>query len=244
MQATIYVTQEAMETANAIKDLDYYDRVSLSDDETTDLSMHDGYYLKNANKLHLAVLPASANVPICLSPDEPAIYHRHVSMPANLRGCIFEKAPHLPDGYAGIVTYWSGEPINTNTSGAAYFQCSLNDYMVDLTPTDANAGNDGAASVVMDNLLSEGVVVCIDDVESLIANLSLHDFIEIKLPINQSMLGIETVDFRSAKEYDAGLDPRCERIHLKVAEILRSPDRNRIFVDVLRHDLIDYGYWY
>lgn len=246
MQATIYVTEEALNTTNAIKDLDYFERVLLSDDEATDLTKKEGYYLKNANKLHIAALPPNARIGVRLGPEAAANYHRHVSMPSNLRGCIFEKAPHLPDGYADIVMYWSGETINTNTSGGAHFQCPLNEYMVDLTAMNATDDDDemAAAPVLMDKLLSEGVVVCITGVESLIADLSLHHFIEIKIPVNQSMLGLELEDFRSEKAYESSPSQQYERIYLKVADIICAPDRDRIFIDVIRHDLIDYGYWY
>ena len=38
MTATIYTTKEAMTTVLAIKDLDYYDRCCLADNEQTDLT--------------------------------------------------------------------------------------------------------------------------------------------------------------------------------------------------------------
>lgn len=242
MQATIYVTQEAMDTAIAIKDLPYYDLTS--DDETNDLSQKEGFWLKNANKLKLAVLPVNAHVALCLTPDEPDVYQRHVSMPANLRGCIFEKAPHLPAGYAGIVTYWSGETVNTNDSGAVHYQCPLNEYMVNLTATTSEGDDADTVPGAIDSLLSEGVVVCLTGVEHLIADLSIHNFIEIKLPVDQSMLGIEPDDFRSRKEYDTSPCQQYERIFLSVADIMRSPDRDRVFIDVLTHVGISYGYFY
>ena len=47
MPATIYVTAEAYATAQAIKDLDYYDRLNLSE-EMPDFDKRPGYHLKNA----------------------------------------------------------------------------------------------------------------------------------------------------------------------------------------------------
>lgn len=246
MQATIYVTAEALKTANAIKDLDYYDRVSLSDDESTALCKKEGYFLKNANTLHLAALPCDARIGLRLGPADAENYRHHVSMPINLRGCIFEKAPHLPEGYAEIVAYWSGTPVNKNTSGAVYFQNPQNEYMVDLTAVHAAEDDTEVAvtAALMDNLLSEGVVVCITGVERLIADLSLHHFIEVQIPINQPMLGLELEGFRSEKAYESSLSQQYERIYLKVANIISAPDRDRIFIDILRHELLDYGYWY
>lgn len=245
MQATIYVTAETFSVINSIKHLSHSERMLLSDDAETDLTNKAGYFLKYGNQMRFAVLPASAIVGAVLTPDEPEIYHRHVAFPTNLRGCLFEKAP-LPDGYGGIVTYWSGLPFNSNTSGAVYYQNPQNEYMVDISALDAAEGEPvavAAASLVMDKLLSEGVVVSIRDVESLTANLSTHHFIELKVPV-QPMLGIESDDFRSDKDYAADPSQQYERVWIKCADILCSPDRDRIYIDLIRHELLSYGYWY
>lgn len=227
MQATIYVSNEAYQTAQTIKDLDYYARANLCD-ELPGFENHPGYHLKNANKLKLALLPVDASI-ATVSPE--------VTMPANLRGCIFEGAPDLPPGYADIVTYWSGEAVNSNTSGAVYFQCSLNEYMVDLGPDPVNA------PVINDRLLSEGIVVETSGVADLLRDLSQGDFIEIKFPIDPAMLGVEPDDFVSTGKYGV-TGERYERVFLKVADILASPDRDHIYIDLLCNELLDYGYWY
>jgi hypothetical protein len=87
MKAKIYISAEAMATVNTIKDLDYYDRVSLSDDGP-DLTVAPGYFL-NTNALDLAELPIDAEVAMHLTPADAATYHSHVAMPVNLRGVIF-----------------------------------------------------------------------------------------------------------------------------------------------------------
>lgn len=235
MQATIYVTAEAYQTAQAIKDLDYYDRLNLSD-ETAGFDKRPGYHLKNANVLNLGVLPDAATV------IDPRAIGRAVSMsaPANLRGCIFERAPNLPDGYADIIAYWSGPSINPNTSGAAYFQCALNEYMVDL-------GADPVCDpVVNDRLLSEGVVIFISEVSKLTEGLSPEAYIEIRFPVDPAMLGVEIDDFRSIKDYmvESGKGQHYDKVFLKVCDILQSPDPDRIYIELLRNELIDYGYWY
>lgn len=235
MPATIYVTAEAYETAQAIKDLDYYDRLNLSD-ETPDFDKRPGYHLKNANVLQLAVLPDDAIV------IAPSSIGRQLSMsaPANLRGCIFEDAPNLPEGYADIITYWSGASINLTTSGAAYFQCALNEYMVDLGPDPV------FEPVVNDRLLSEGVVLAISDVSKLTDSLSPDAYIEIRFPVDPAMLGVEIDDFRSIKDYsiDNAQGQHHDKVFLKVADILQSPAPDRIYIELLRNEMIDYGYWY
>lgn len=276
-QATIYVTNEAFQTSQTIKDLTNHERNNFCD-EVPDLYNREGYHLKNANSLQLAPLPAAARVVLVLSLGGD-LEAPQVSVPANLRGCIFEKAPDLPEDYADIVTYWSGPAVNSNSSGAAYYQCPLNAYMVDLTgafeghaqagtstgtekvaPGGIGGGTDGATHgdaddvasggtmpflvpAVTDRLLSEGVVVAVTGLSMILLGLSPDDFIEIKVPIDEDMLGNQPEAFQSTKDYSC-IAEQYERVFLKVADIQASPDRDRVFIDLLRNELLDYGYWY
>ncbi|MYN04396.1 hypothetical protein GTP41_20085 [Pseudoduganella sp. DS3] len=235
MQATIYVSSDAYQTAQAIKDLDYYDRLNLSD-EIPDFDKRPGYHLKNANVFKLAVLPDDAMV---ITPD--AIGHTlSMSAPSNLRGCIFDGAPNLPDMYAEIIGYWSGPSINLSSSGAAYFQCPLNEYMVNLGPDPIGE------PVVNDRLLSEGTVILISGLSKVLQGLSSDCYIQISFPIDPAMVGNEPDDFRSTKDYSMQREQgqHFDQVFLKVSDILHSPDPDRIYIELLRNELIDYGYWY
>lgn len=245
MQATIYVTKEAFAVANRIKDLGYSERMDLQDTEP-DLPMQEGYCLKNINHLRVAELPADAHVALRLVPEEPEMYQRHVTLPSNLRGCVFEGSRQLQAGYAEAVMYWSGAPTNSNTSGSAYFQNPHQEYMIDLSALNAaNTEQEiAAASLAIDKLLSEGVVVAIKEVDRLIANLSIHDYIELKVPVLQSMVGLEGDDFRTTKAYPIEASQQVERVFLMVADILASPNSCQIYIDLIRTEMIDYGFWY
>ncbi len=234
MSAIIYVTTEAFATLQRIKDLDYYDRSLLIDEEPA-IAEASGFYFKNAKKMNFAPLPSQAIIAAVITADNACKVQ--LSFPAELRGCIFEKAPYLPEHYAEIVTYWSGETFNPATSGAVYFQCKLNEYCVDL-------GDDAMSDpVINDHLLSEGVVISINGLSSVIEGLSRESFIEIAIPLDTSMLGIEQGNFLSSKAYDVHSN-QVDTVFLKVADILDSPDPDHIYIDLLRHELLDYGYWY
>ncbi len=234
MSAIIYVTPVAFATLQRIKDLDYYDRSLLIEEEPA-IAEAPGFYFKNAKKMNFAPLPLNADIAAVITADSTS--NIQLSFPAELRGCIFEKAAYLPEHYAEIVTYWSGETFNPATSGAVYFQCKLNEYCVDLG-TDAMSD-----PVINDHLLSEGVVISINGLSSVIEGLSRESFIEIAIPLDTSMLGIEQGNFLSSKEYDVHSD-HVDTVFLKVADILDSPDPDHIYIDLLRHELLDYGYWY
>lgn len=239
MQATIYISREAMTTANAIKDLDYHTRVSLADETSTDLSNQPGYYLKNADKIKLAELPTTAHVALRLHITNQCQATFEISMPTNLRGCIFEHAPNLPDGYADIITYWSGQPLNADDYRAVFFQNPQNEYLVEL-----RGALDGEECTSTDRLLSEGIVASIKGIAGMIESLGPEDFIEVEIPIDASMLGIENDGFRSSSPYSPSEAGRYQHIYLKVSDIQRSPDPNHIMIDLLRYELLDYGYWY
>jgi hypothetical protein len=83
MQATIYVSQQTLDTVNAIKDLDYHDRANLCDDDP-DIATRSGYHLKNARKMNFAALPANATIVGSMDVIQGSL---SISMPCNLRGC-------------------------------------------------------------------------------------------------------------------------------------------------------------
>jgi hypothetical protein len=134
MSATIYVSPASLATMTLIAPLDYYDRVTLSDDPATDPTRREGYYLKNLSHLAVSALPDHAHIALELDAGAP-----EVSFPTELRGCIFERAPHLPPNYQRIVAYWSGAPINADDDCAIYYQCPAQRYEVPLaTPEDSS----------------------------------------------------------------------------------------------------------
>ena len=245
MQATIFVTREAWALSQAIKDLDYYDRCLLSDDAATDPTGKEGYYLKNANKLNLAPLPEDAQVVLRIHPGD-AIYSEMVSMPAHLRGVIFEHAPNLPEHYAEIIRYWTGETLNSNVGNAANYQNPANAYDVDLSAVQANYElfSQRQSSPAVDALLSESVVVSIIGLDNAIAGAADTAFVEIALPVDEGMLGLDNGAFMTEKSYDLRAAERTERIFLRVSDIRNSPDPARIFADVLRYEELDYGFYY
>ena len=244
MQATLYISAEAMATANAIKDLDYYDRVSLSD-EGPDLTAAPGYFL-NTNALHLAQLPADAVIAIRLTPADAATYRRHVAMPVNLRGVLFSGAPNLPTDFVESLAYWSPLVPTIHHRSALYFQNELNSYCVHVVDPDGI----GDTAVVNDAdhagdvLISDGLVVTVTGLAAIVANLDPQHFIALSIPINPSMLGIELEGYRSTEEYATDPAPQLETLYLRIADILASPGANHIAISAIRTELSDYGYTY
>lgn len=238
MQATIYISMEAMTTVNAISHLDYYDRVSLSDDPATDLTATPGYYL-NTNALKLNELPADAKVAVTLSPTDATTYQQHVSIPTNLRGAIFSGAPNLPKNYAKTIAYWSPLQLTHHHRGALYYQNVQNEYCVTLTEPD-----DNSESETIDTLVSDALVVVLTGLAATVTELNPDHFVALTVPIDAEMLGIELDDYRSPKDYPVG-DPRqSETMFLRIADILSSPNPDYIAISAIRTELGDYGYIY
>lgn len=242
MQAKIYISKEAMATVNAIKDLDYYDRVSLSDYEATDLTSSPGYFL-NTDALDLAELPPHAEVAIHITPADAATYNRHVSIPANLRGVIFSGAPNLPNDFAKKLVWWSPLTPTVHHRGAMYYQNVLNAYCVSLSDIDEECGTRVVADAV-DVLLSDGVIIVVDGLAAIAKNLNSDQYVAVTIPIDTTMLGIELEGYMSEQEYSTGPGQKSETIFLRATDILASPDADQIVISALRTDLSGYGYTY
>lgn len=243
MQANIYISAEAMATVNAIQHLDYYERVSLSDDPATDLTRHSGYYL-NTNALHLMELPEGSKVILSLSPADADRYGRHVSIPTNLRGVIFSGAPNLPTNYDQIISYWSLLSLMPYHRNALYYQNVQSEYCVTLIDTDGMGEVADDLPETLDTLISDSVVIVISGLAASLASLNPDHFVALMIPINSDMLGIELDSYRSSQEYRATNPLQSETIFLRVADILASPNPDFVAIAAIRSELGDYGYTY
>jgi hypothetical protein len=58
------------------------------------------------------------------------------------------------------------------------------------------------------------------------------------------MLALDNPEFLTGRPYAQLAGQRSERIFLKVSDIRSSPDPDQIFVDVLRYEELDYGFYY
>jgi len=246
MTVTIFVTHEAWKTSQAIKDYDYYDRCTLADDPTTDPTGKEGYYLKNANVMKTEPIPATARIALTILRSDSALHSRHISVPTNLRGCIFTKALNTPEGYAEIIKYWTGSTVNSNVGNSAYYQNQTQAYQIDLSALEADPDlfSQWRSSDKVDALVSEGVVVAITSLDDLIADAEGGDFVEIEVPIDDGLLGLDNGEFMTQKAYNLHRGERSERIYLQVSDIRNSPDPARIYLDLLRYEEGDYGFYY
>lgn len=240
MPASIYVTPASLTTMTLIAPLDYYDRVTLSDDPTTDPTHSEGYYLKNISHLAVSALPDNAHIVLQLNAGAP-----EVSFPAELRGCIFERAPHLPPNYQRIIAYWSGAPTNADEDCAVYYQCPAQRYEVPLAKPEDRSELVGTldSAQPIDALVSEGVVVSLVGLGGLLADAADDDFVSVVLPIDDDLLGLDNGGFLAERVYNA-TSARVERIFLRVSDIRESPDPQRIYIDILRYEELDYGFYY
>lgn len=240
MPATIYVTPASLATMTLIAPLDYYDRCTLSDDPTTDPTRREGYYLKDLSCLSVSVLPDGAHIALRLNAGAA-----EVSFPTELRGCIFERAPHLPPNYQSIIAYWSGSMINSNADCAAYYQCPAQRYDVSLAALEARPEliSRRNSTPLIDALISEGVVVSIANLGALLSDAAEDDFVSLVLPLDDDLLGLANGGFLAESSYNVTSE-RTQLIFLRVADIRRSPEPQRIYIDILRYEELDYGFYY
>lgn len=233
-----------MKTVEAIRSLDYYDRLSLSDDAATDLAAAPGYFL-NTEALRIEDLPAFARIAVSLSPSQSEAYWQTVTAPAELRGVVYAGAPHLPPQYGSIIRYWSPLTVSTFHQNAVYYQNVHNGYLVRLTVAD---GEDAADPFVerlpADDLLTDGIVFSIKGLGPRLKDCDPQHFVEVFIPIDPVILGIEHDGLRSTDEYRFDTLGQWERIYLRVADIMSSPNPNLVAISALRSEFQDYGYVY
>ena len=243
-QATIYITATAMATVSALEGLDHYERAIRAMKPETALHNRAGYHL-NASAMRLEVLPEGADVALRLTPADARTYRRHVRFPPELRGVVFGGAPHLPDNYAAILGYWSPLQVTSLHDGAQYCQNILNEYMVSFgPPPNSGQSTTAAPDRPHDVLLSDGLVVCLKDVGVLVSGLQPEQFVEVEIPVNVEMLGEDLEGFHSRKAYRARPGQPTERIYLRVADVLTSPNPDFIAIAAVHTELWDYGYYY
>ncbi|MFS0756505.1 hypothetical protein ABC383_17655 [Noviherbaspirillum sp. 1P10PC] len=244
MQATIFIPPEAMKTVEAIRSLDYYDRLSLNDDAATDLAAAPGYFL-NTDALHIAELPAFARIAVSLSPAQSEAYWQTVTAPAELRGVVYAGAPHLPPHYGDIIRYWSPITVSDFHQNAVYYQNVHNAYLVQLTVAGgSNAADPYAERMPADDLLTDGIVFSIKGLAARLKGCDPQHFVEVSIPIDPVILGIEHDGLRSTEEYSFDTMGQWERIYLRVADIMSSPNPNHVAISALRSEFQDYGYVY
>lgn len=236
-QAKIYLDRESFEGVQKVKGADYYERTD--EDFEQDFP---GYAL--VTDLEYEVLPEGTVPALRINTDLIDFYRDYVTFPSDLRGCIFENAPNLPEKYAETIAYWGKKVEAPSDTGAVYYQNPLNSYMVELPDSDEEG-----EKLPMDALVSEGVVVHIKDLGELIAvnQLDPEQFIEIGLPVDHNIFGDEEMNTEVNNpdyEYKVEDTGRREHIFLKVSDILNSPDCQNVYINVLRYELMDYGYYY
>ena len=96
---------------------------------------------------------------------------------------------------------------------------------------------------LIDALVSEGIVVSITGLDHRLANASDDDFVSIILPIDSALVCLDNGDFLTRKPYGVEAN-RAEQIFLKVRDIKQSPDPASIYIDILRYEELDYGFYY
>jgi len=126
-----------------------------------------------------------------------------------------------------------------------YYQCPAQRYEVSLAALEASPELIGRRddTPLIDALLSEGVVVSIAGLGALLVDAADDDFVSVALPIDDDLLGLDNGGFLAEKPYDV-TSARVERIFLQVGDIRRSPDPQRIYIDILRYEELDYGFYY
>ena len=228
---TIYITTTAMATIASLAGFNECDRDILNSSQDNPANRREGYYI-NTESMHPSVLPQDADIALQLSPADMTKYQKHITFPAELRGVIFAGAPTLPNDYVAILNYWSPLPASWSHEGAQHCQNRLNEYAVPEVD-----------DVAQHPMLSNGIVLCIQGARQLTAGLDVAQYIELHVPVNFGMLGMDRERFDSNSAYAVDSGVPFERIFLNVGDILTSPNPDVIAIAVLHTENFDADFY-
>ncbi len=207
--ACVYITANAMRTVAALDSLDEGQRDLLAWRPETDLRSDPGYFLA-AEAMRLKLLPEGSEISAVLAPSDEARYQKHLSFLSELRGVICRGA-RLPQGFERSLAYWSPLEVTADHENFFLFQNLLNS----VTEVKGHP-----------RLLSNAVILTLVNVLEIIEDLSPKSFVEIRIPVDASMLGLDRERWDSAEEYGQDIHLPYERIFLKVQDLLGSPTPN------------------
>jgi hypothetical protein len=154
-----------------------------------------------------------------------------ISTPEEFQYCIFEKAPNLPLLYKENIEYWGGYEIEIPVvdTGCIFYQDSTgkHEYFIEM---------DEYEGTITDKLISSGIVVKIENaLDTAKANSSSFFKISVKVPFH-----LFDDDISEASR----IAHRIEIFYLYAMDIINSPTPNEIYIDLLRYELLDYGWYY
>jgi hypothetical protein len=229
----VFLDQEQHDLITQIRSKDFYERIQSVGGDIA-LNEKKGYYF-NYDNIEYGIIPKESLV------IEPL--YAAIKFPSNLRFGIFEKAPNLPYKYKENMEYWGGKVDYPKDFGIAYYQNSKNEYMVSFV----EAEDDPSPITTVDKLLSSAIVVNITGLrDSIVQGIDLDSFFKIDIPVDDNQIG-EDADLGDLIQGDSEINlnaPKLITLYLKVEDIINSPTPNSIYIDVVRYELIDYGYYY
>lgn len=77
----------------------------------------------------------------------------------------------------------------------------------------------------------------------MLGNAPSDGLLEIEIPLDESLLVLDNSKFLTGKLYDRSTSRRLEHILLQISDIRQSRDPDEIFVDALRYEGLDYGFF-
>lgn len=215
MKAKIYLNRDSIETWGYVRANDYYGRRGANTDKP-------GYWINS--ELLIAELPPAAVIN-----EIPYM----VSMPLDLRGPIYKNAPNLPNRFIESIDYWGKYP-KQDISGR-FYQPAKHAYMLNPELIEKyEYGTIFEDDKSFDPMISEGLVIHISFDPRELVELRDNEFVEIEVPIDSTQL-------KEGNIFDIMYPDTSEKIYLNVGDMKKAPE---FYIDLIRYELIDYGYYY
>lgn len=258
--ANIYLPEETLATIKLIEKAGFYDRGRIDFEDYVEFSGEGkGLFTKTEKEIppgfflipdnDYKVLP-EGNYEIV---DANKVRY-YVEVPQDLRGPIFSEAPNLPPNFITSIAYWGRTRLPPHDDCMVYFQPPGHDYMIERH-YDKEGWDDTEPDDIKDEVISEGIVVQVRVASSVeeLSHFNPDSFLAVEIPIDLTCLGLSEYyghwsptpfvkEIEKPQRWDVVY--LKEKIYLKIGDIIGAEDPFNMYMDLLRYELYDYGYYY
>lgn len=178
-----------------------------------------------------------------------------VDFDAGLSGVVFESAPGLPGRYKEKIFHWGNGRERDWDTGAVHHQNEAHEYFIDLSTSEADGGEEALKAA--NAILSEGFVCRVPGLGGRLrsAGAAPTDFASFAFLTGDALVddvegeGCEYMPRDGASPFPQNQKRKAGNSNevlfsLMARDVWASPDPDELFIDLVRFELLDYGYYY
>jgi len=254
----IYLREEEYSFVKVLERFSHLERIQFLKDKKPILTKEElGSYMLNYNRLRIEKLPCLNNIPVFIKNND-------VFIKDALSGVIFSNNYKIDKNFKSQMMYWNKcESLDKlNDERIVYYQNPTFRYHIDIPSNNTDDGYFEKSNTSQDVLLSEGIPVNLFGLAEKLMKTPIQEyndaFVNVKLTLDGDLFLHNSLNekFDRLKDFNPTTKNLCKilcgskrnsvilNFYLKISDILKCPNPNDIWIDLLRYEMIDYGYFY